>query len=58
MTKEDERNAMRQVMKEAIRDWLDSKFSQFGKWSLGAIAALVLAALLYFILTMSGWHRW
>lgn len=48
---------MKDATKQAIKEWLDEKFSQFGKWSMGAIAALVLAALLYFILTMSGWHK-
>ncbi len=54
---EERRREMRDSMKQAIKEWLDEKFSQFGKWSLGAIAALTLAALLYFILSMSGWHK-
>lgn len=53
MTDQDEK----QVLKEALREWLDEKFAAFGKWSLSAIAAAALAALTYFILSMNGWHK-
>lgn len=51
--KEDE--VMKRVMKEALKEWLDSKFAAFGKWSLSTLAALALAALVWFILRMNGW---
>lgn len=45
------------MVKEALHEWLDEKFMQLGKFSLGAIAAAGLAALTYFIFTMNGWHK-
>lgn len=45
------------VLKEALKEWLDDKFATFGRWSLGAFASLGLASLVYFILLMNGWHR-
>lgn len=45
------------ALKEALKEWLDAKFAELGKWSLRAFAAAVLAALTYFILTMNGWQK-
>lgn len=57
MAKDDEQRAINDAAKQAIREFLDEKFSTFGKWSFGAIAALALAALTYFILSTHGWHK-
>jgi hypothetical protein len=43
------------LMKEAMKEWLDEKFTLFGKFSAGTVACLALAALTYFILYMNGW---
>ena len=51
----DMRNEMKAAAKEAIKEWLDEKFATFGKWSLTTLAALGLAALVYFILLANGW---
>jgi hypothetical protein len=48
---------MKAALKEALKEWLDEKFSSLGKWALGSIAAAGLAALVYFILTTSGWQK-
>lgn len=45
------------LIKEALREWLDEKFMQLGKFSMGAIAAASLAALAYFIFWSNGWHK-
>lgn len=50
------REEMKQAVREGIREFLDEKFRQFGKWSLGGLAAMGLAALIYLILTMHGWR--
>jgi hypothetical protein len=58
MTEQDKQNRredIKDAMKEAIHEWLDEKFSQFGKWSLATISALTLAAILWFVLTTHGW---
>lgn len=51
------REEMKAAVKEGIKEWLDDKFRVFGKWSAASIAALALAALVYFILRMNGWQQ-
>lgn len=50
-------DVVKAALKEAIREWLDEQFARFGKWSLASLSAMTLAALTYFVLSMSGWHR-
>lgn len=50
-------NEMKEALKEALKEWLDEKFAQLGKWSMGTMAAAGLTALVYFMLTMNGWHK-
>ena len=47
----------KQALKEALKEWLDDKFSTFGKWTATAIAAGVLGVLVYFMLISNGWQR-
>lgn len=47
----------KQIVKEALQEWLDKKFETFGKWSARALAAAILVALTYFLLWANGWHR-
>lgn len=48
---------IKRITKEALKEWLDDKFQQFGKWTLGGIIAAGLFALVYFILSLNGWHK-
>ena len=50
-------NAVKAAAREAIREFLDDQFAMFGKWSMRVLAAVILSALVYFVLSMSGWHR-
>lgn len=45
------------ALKEGIREWLDDKFADFGKWSMAAILASCLALVGYLILLTQGWHK-
>lgn len=49
MTDDQRRAEGKEVVKEALKEWLDDKFLAFGKWSAAAIAAAALAAVVYFI---------
>ena len=46
---------LKQAIKEAITEWLNEKFAQFGRWSLLGICATALAVLAWFVLIKSGW---
>ena len=43
------------AMKQAIQEWLDKKFAQFGKWSAAGIGAAALSVLAYFL--SQGMHK-
>jgi hypothetical protein len=47
----------KQAMKEAMREWMDYKFQEFGRWSFYGLLVAVFGAMVYFILIASGWHK-
>ena len=47
----------KRVMKEAIKEWLDEQFTKVGKWTVAGFVSLLIAALVYLILLMNGWHK-
>tara|TARA_R110000868_G_scaffold82465_1_gene232863 strand:+ start:200 stop:361 length:162 start_codon:yes stop_codon:yes gene_type:complete len=51
MSPEDQKKAI----KEALSEWLDTKFSEFGRWSMKGIFALALAGLVYVWASSHGW---
>lgn len=61
MTDEDKRiiaeAAQRRIVKEAIKEWMDEKFVDFGRWTFTAFLASLLGALIYFMLIANGWHH-
>lgn len=57
MSDEERRKLIKEAFKEAQKEWLDERFAEFGKWSVGAIAAASTVALGYFLLWANGWIR-
>jgi uncharacterized protein YqeY len=51
------KDELKRVFKEAIKEWLDQQFAQFGKWSLKTIGAMLLAALVYAYFTTGGFKH-
>ena len=49
-----EEEEQKKIIKEAITEWLDEKYSSFGKWTLHGVAASALGFLVYFLAT----HGW
>lgn len=47
----------KQIIKDAINEWMDNKFSEFGKWSFYGFMAMCVGALGYLILYSNGWHK-
>lgn len=50
------REEKKEIIKEAISEWLDAKYSAFGKWTLHGMAAAGLAAAAYFLIS-HGWLK-
>ncbi len=47
----------KQVVKEALQEWLDKQFSLLGKWSLAGLCSMALAVMVYLYLSQHGWSR-
>lgn len=47
----------KRIMKEAIGEWLDGKFAEFGKWSAYGLLAALASGSLYLMLIANGWHK-
>lgn len=45
------------AIKEAISEWLDDKFSQFGKWTFYGLMAAGFAGMVYLALKGQGWNK-
>ncbi|MFZ6734755.1 hypothetical protein ACO0LG_22720 [Undibacterium sp. Ji42W] len=52
-----QRLAEKEAMKEALQEWLDKQFAEFGRWTLKGLAAAGLVALIALILMSQGWHK-
>jgi len=48
---------VKQALKDGLNEWLDKQFSTLGKWTLGGIASVALAALAYFFLQTKGFSK-
>lgn len=44
---------IKDVFKEALKEWMDEKFAKFGKWTLGALGVIIFGFILKLI---SSWH--
>ena len=51
------RQERKDIVKEAISEWLDDKFRDVGMWTMRGILAAALAALAYAYLVELGWHK-
>jgi len=53
--KEEMKQLAKEAYQEAVKEWLDEKFAQFGKWTFYALGATVVAG----VLMLMGWiHGW
>ena len=51
------KNEIKEVVRDAIKEWLDQQAAVLGRWSFRFIGMAALGALTYFILTTNGWHK-
>lgn len=52
-----DKDAQKELIKEAISEWLDKQFIKLGKWTLGGVCSAGLAVIAYLLLTSQGWHK-
>lgn len=51
------KDEMKEVTKEALKEWLDEKFTTFGRWTFRALASVAFVGLIYFVLKSNGWVK-
>ena len=49
-----EKEEHKALVKEAIMEWLDEKYAQFGKWTFHGILAAALGAFAYYLAAHGG----
>jgi hypothetical protein len=47
----------KQVIKEALQEWLDKQFATLGRWTVGGLCSMALAVLVYLYLSQQGWSK-
>lgn len=50
-----DKDLQKEALKEALSEWLDHKFAQFGKWSLAGLAAMFMAGVVWIFLGSHGY---
>ena len=55
MTPEEQKEIHKQVIKEAIQEWLDQQYAIVGKWTLSGFRAMVIVAVVYLWAAAHGW---
>ncbi len=48
---------MKNALKKALKEWLDEKYAEVGRWSIHAIVVAALGALTFWILHQNGWTK-
>lgn len=47
----------KEILKEALKEWLDAKYAALGRWALSAFLIAAFGALVYLILFSQGWRK-
>ena len=47
----------KEIVKEALKEWLNEQFAAFGKWSFMGLLSLAFAAFTYLWLAEHGFHK-
>ena len=55
--RDEEKEAVKEAMCEALREWLDEKYAAFGKWSFNGLLAMALGGIVYMFLLSQGWNK-
>lgn len=49
--------AKKELIKEALKEWLDAQWAAFGRWTAKGLMAALFSAAAYWWLTTHGWHH-
>lgn len=52
-----DQDELKQIMKEAVKEWMNEQFVALGKWTARAVAAAIFGALALFALSVNGWKH-
>lgn len=47
----------KEIVKEALQEWLDRQFAAFGKWTLAGLVSAALAGAVYLWFAAHGWAK-
>lgn len=47
----------KEAMKQAIREWLDDAFAEFGRWTFRGLMAAALCGCVYLAMKGQGWSK-
>lgn len=50
-------NEQKDAVKQAIREWLDDAFAEFGRWTLKGLLAAAFCGCVYLALKGQGWNK-
>lgn len=48
---------IKRALKDGLKEWMNEKFAEVGKWTLHGLLVALLTALAYFILHQNGWTK-
>jgi hypothetical protein len=52
-----QKDMVKDALKEGLKEWMNEKFTEVGKWTVGAFLVAAFVGLVYFVLMLSGWHK-
>ena len=52
-----DKETQKEVVKEALQEWLDRQFAMVGRWTIRGLFCMSFAALMTLYLTQSGWSK-
>lgn len=51
------KDEIKEAFKLGLKEWLDDKFADFGKWSLGGLFVMALGGIVWMFFLSQGWHK-
>lgn len=50
-----QKEMVKDALKEGLKEWMDEKFQDVGRWTIYAGLIAAFGGLIYFVLMLSGW---